>query len=241
MAYICHIRRKLFIKLCPKINYCSNPCENKPQESVSSDNSKSLTDNFYHHDIKVPDFTEYRHDSRKNPENNDSDPTQKLSTYILSSCLATTFAYGTKSVITQFVSYMSASADVIALSKIEVKLTEVPEGKSVTMKWRGKPLFVRHRTPAEIEMARQVPMSQLRDPEEDSDRCKNPDFLIVIGVCTHLGCVPIANAGDYGGYYCPCHGSHFDVAGRVRKGPAPLNLAVPPYTFSEDGTILTVG
>lgn len=133
---------------------------------------------------------------------------------------------------------MAASADVLALAKIEVKLGDVPEGKSVTFKWRGKPLFVRHRTAEEIEQERQVDVGSLRDPEHDNDRIKKPEWLVLIGVCTHLGCVPIANAGEYGGYYCPCHGSHYDASGRIRKGPAPLNLEVPQYEFTDDETLL---
>lgn len=134
---------------------------------------------------------------------------------------------------------MSASADVLALAKIEIKLSDIPEGKSVTFKWRGKPLFIRHRSADEIAAERSVNVGSLRDPQHDNDRVKHPSWLVVLGVCTHLGCVPIANAGDFGGYYCPCHGSHYDASGRIRKGPAPLNLEVPPYVFNDD--LLVVG
>lgn len=150
-----------------------------------------------------------------------------------------TAAYGTKSVVSQFVSTMSASADVLALAKIEIKLADIPEGKSVTFKWRGKPLFIRHRTADEISAEAAVSVPSLRDPQHDNERVKHPSWLVVLGVCTHLGCVPIANAGDFGGYYCPCHGSHYDASGRIRKGPAPLNLEVPPYEFIEE--LLVVG
>lgn len=102
----------------------------------------------------------------------------------------------------------------------------------------GKPLFIKHRTSEEISREQAVPVSTLRDPEPDANRTKNPEWLVVIGVCTHLGCVPIANAGDFGGYYCPCHGSHYDASGRIRKGPAPLNLEVPPYEFPDDSTLI---
>merc|ERR1712165_524481 len=114
----------------------------------------------------------------------------------------------------------------------------IPPGKNVTMKWRGKPLFVRHRTPEEIATEKAVSLDSLRDPQTDEERVKNDKFLILIGVCTHLGCVPIANAGDFGGYYCPCHGSHYDASGRIRKGPAPLNLEVPYYEFKEDVVVV---
>lgn len=101
-------------------------------------------------------------------------------------------------------------------------------------------MFIRHRTDDEIAKERAVPVASLRDPEPDDNRTKHPKWLVVIGVCTHLGCVPIANAGDFGGYYCPCHGSHYDASGRIRKGPAPLNLEVPYYEFPDEG-ILVVG
>lgn len=107
-------------------------------------------------------------------------------------------------------------------------------------KWRGKPLFVRHRSAEEVENERSVDVSSLRDPEHDADRVQQDEWLVLIGVCTHLGCVPIANAGDFGGYYCPCHGSHYDASGRIRKGPAPLNLEVPTHTFTDE-TMLVVG
>lgn len=147
--------------------------------------------------------------------------------------------YSAKTVVTELVSYLSASADVLAMAKIEVKLSEIPEGRNMTFKWRGKPLFIRHRAPAEISAEQAVDVATLRDPQHDSERATNPKWLVVIGVCTHLGCVPIANAGEFGGYYCPCHGSHYDAAGRIRKGPAPLNLEIPPYEFV--GDLLVVG
>lgn len=120
------------------------------------------------------------------------------------------------------------------MAKIEIKLSDVPEGKTMLFKWRGKPLYVRHRTPEDIENMKNINVAELRDPQDDADRTKDPKWLVVIGVCTHLGCVPIANSGDYQGFYCPCHGSHYDLSGRIRKGPAPLNLEVPFYEFPED-------
>ena len=138
---------------------------------------------------------------------------------------------------------MTASADVLALAAVEVDLNLVPEGENVTFKWRGKPLFVRNRTADEIEAAREVPVATLRDPQTDDERVQSgkENWLVTIGVCTHLGCVPVPKAGDYGGYFCPCHGSHYDTSGRIRKGPAPLNLEVPPYTFTDDTTLLVGG
>ncbi|XP_026479367.1 cytochrome b-c1 complex subunit Rieske, mitochondrial-like [Ctenocephalides felis] len=193
-----------------------------------------------HTDIRVPDFSEYRHTATKNPKVRSSDSAQSRRgyTYLLTASTAVIGLYCAKAVVHDLVLSMSASADVLAMAKIEIKLSEIPEGKSVTFKWRGKPLFVRHRTQSEVDIVNAVPLSILRHPQMDSERTQKPAWLIVIGVCTHLGCVPIANAGDFGGYYCPCHGSHFDASGRVRKGPAPLNLEVPPYTFPEENVVV---
>merc|ERR1719235_1290125 len=141
----------------------------------------------------------------------------------------------------KFIGSMSASADVLALAAMEVDLNAIEEGTTVTVKWRGKPVFIRHRTDSEIEDAKTAPLSDMRDPEEDSARTQDPKWLVVLGVCTHLGCVPLSGAGDYGGWFCPCHGSHYDTSGRIRKGPAPLNLELPPYDFIEDDTKLLLG
>lgn len=144
----------------------------------------------------------------------------------------------TKDAIVGLLSTMSPAADVLALAKIEVDLSAIPEGKNVVFKWQGKPLFVRHRTTEEIDAAQNVDIKSLRDPQHDDTRVQKPEWMILIGVCTHLGCVPIANAGEYGGYFCPCHGSHYDTSGRIRKGPAPLNLAVPKYHFETETTLI---
>lgn len=132
-----------------------------------------------------------------------------------------------------FIAQMNPAADTLAQGTIDVDLTKVAPGQQVTLKWRGKPLFVRNRTPAEIERARSVKLSELKDPEPDSARVVEgqEQWLILIGTCTHLGCVPTFGTGDYGGWFCPCHGSHYDTSGRIRKGPAPLNLEVPPVQF----------
>lgn len=132
-------------------------------------------------------------------------------------------AAGAKSTVSDFLASMSASADVLALAKVEVEMNNIPEGKNAIIKWRGKPVFVRHRTQDEIKEANDIDVNSLRDPQKDADRAKRPEWLVMLGVCTHLGCVPIGEAGDYGGWYCPCHGSHYDISGRVRRGPAPLN------------------
>jgi len=136
---------------------------------------------------------------------------------------------------------MSASSDVLALASLEVELEKIEPGMTATVKWRGKPVFVRNRTQAEIDAANAVDIASLRDQESDDDRTIKAQWLVALGVCTHLGCVPISNAGEYNGWFCPCHGSHYDTSGRIRKGPAPLNLEVPPYKFIEDDTKLLLG
>jgi len=131
---------------------------------------------------------------------------------------------------------------VLALSTTDVDLSPIPVGAAVTVVWRGKPVFVRHRTPQEIEEAREVPLAQLRDPQPDSARVQKPEWLVVVGICTHLGCVPLGQKptdprGPFDGWFCPCHGSAYDTSGRIRQGPAPENLLVPQYTFTSDTTI----
>jgi ubiquinol-cytochrome c reductase iron-sulfur subunit len=140
---------------------------------------------------------------------------------------------------------MNPAADTLALSSTDVDLTPIAVGQAITVTWRGKPVFVRRRTPAEIEEAAKVSLSDLRDPEPDNKRVQKPEWLIVVGVCTHLGCIPLGQKtteprGDFGGYFCPCHGSHYDTAARIRKGPAPKNLEVPTYKFVSD-TKVSVG
>lgn len=163
----------------------------------------------------------------------------RVFTYFTVGSLGLLSAAGAKSTVDAFLSAWAASADVLAMAKIEVDLSVIPEGKNVVVKWQGKPVFIRHRTASEIDEANQVDISTLRDPQTDADRVQNPEWLVMLGICTHLGCVPIGEAGDFGGWFCPCHGSHYDISGRIRKGPAPLNLEVPQYAF--DGDKLVVG
>ncbi|NXM75137.1 UCRI protein, partial [Serilophus lunatus] len=193
-----------------------------------------------HNDVAVPDFSAYRRQDVQDAaaSSQSSSESRKGFSYLMTAAACVATAYTAKNVVTQFISSLSASADVLALSKIEIKLSDIPEGKNMAFKWRGKPLFVRHRTQAEINQEAEVDLSQLRDPQHDLDRVQKPEWVILVGVCTHLGCVPIANSGDFGGYYCPCHGSHYDASGRIRKGPAPLNLEVPTYEFIGDDTVV---
>merc|ERR550537_637799 len=141
----------------------------------------------------------------------------------------------------KFISSMAMSEDVKANASTEVDIGAIELGTSVTVKWRGKPVFVRHRSEGEISQAEKVDVGSLKDPQTDAERVKNPEWLVVLGVCTHLGCVPINGAGDFGGYFCPCHGSHYDTSGRIRKGPAPLNLEVPAYDIDTGDNKLVVG
>ena len=140
------------------------------------------------------------------------------------------------------VDQMNPAADTLALASIEVDVSKISEGQSITLKWRGKPIFIRHRTKSEIAEAAEVATADLRDPEDDGLRVQKPEYLVVLGVCTHLGCVPLGQKvgevrGEYDGWFCPCHGSHYDSSGRIRKGPAPTNLEVPPYTFLSNQVI----
>jgi ubiquinol-cytochrome c reductase iron-sulfur subunit len=151
-------------------------------------------------------------------------------------------AVGVGALVVPFVASMNPSRDVLALSTTEADLSPIAVGSAVTVVWRGKPVFIRHRTAEEIKEARDTPMSELKDPEPDQARVKKDEWLILVGVCTHLGCVPLGTKpsdprGNYGGWFCPCHGSHYDTSGRIRQGPAPLNLAVPDYVFASDTQI----
>jgi ubiquinol-cytochrome c reductase iron-sulfur subunit len=144
-----------------------------------------------------------------------------------------------KNIVMPFLSSLGAAADVVAMANIELDISSIPEGEAITVKWRGKPLFIRHRTPAEIEAATAVPLSSLPDPQTDAERVRGPpNILVLLGICTHLGCVPLNGQGNYNGWFCPCHGSHYDTSGRIRAGPAPRNLEVPPYYYLDNSHIL---
>lgn len=167
-----------------------------------------------------------------------AEPERRAFTYLLLSGARFAYASTARALVVKFVSSMSASADVLALASAEFDLSEIAPGNTITVKWRGKPVFIRHRTESEISTEGSVPLEYLRDQETDEERTLKPQWLVVLGICTHLGCVPISGAGEYNGWFCPCHGSHYDVSGRIRKGPAPLNLEIPPYKFLEDAKIL---
>lgn len=156
-------------------------------------------------------------------------------------------AIGAGAIAWTLVDSMNPSADVLALASVDVDLKPIPVGSGITVLWRGKPVFVRHRTAQEIKAAEDVKLASLIEPQPDADRVKpgHAAWIVLVGVCTHLGCVPLGTKegdprGDWGGWFCPCHGSQYDTSGRVRHGPAPANLAVPPYKF-DDNTRITIG
>lgn len=185
----------------------------------------------------------YGHDSVENymeenlRDRTNGDQTGRTFAYLMTGTTKALYASVGRMAVIKAVSYFSASADVVALASLEVDLGKVEVGSTMTVKWRGKPVFIRHRTDKEVSAAEADDNSEMRDPQKDIDRVQKPEWMIVLGVCTHLGCVPIGSAGEYGGWFCPCHGSHYDVSGRIRKGPAPLNLEVPPYSFLTESRI----
>jgi ubiquinol-cytochrome c reductase iron-sulfur subunit len=141
-----------------------------------------------------------------------------------------------------FVDSLNPARDTLALSTTEVDLSPIQAGQRLTVVWRGKPVFIDHRTPEEIKAAQEGDSTNLRDQQKDSERVKKPEWLVMVGVCTHLGCIPLGNKpgddrGSFGGWFCPCHGSVYDTSGRIRQGPAPFNLFIPPYEFTSDTAI----
>ena len=132
---------------------------------------------------------------------------------------------------------MNPDASIKALAITEVDISNVSLGETITVLWRGKPVFIRKRTQEEINEAQNVKLEELKDPQKDQDRVKKSEWLVMLGVCTHLGCVPLGNKGEFNGWFCPCHGSHYDTSGRIRKGPAPTNLEIPKYEFVDNNTI----
>jgi ubiquinol-cytochrome c reductase iron-sulfur subunit len=190
-------------------------------------------------------------------DTHETEPTRRDFIHIFAGTVA---AVGGASVIVPLVAQMNPDASVLALSTKEVDLSAIEVGQAIKVMWQGKPVFIRRRTPSEIEEAEKTPLSALKDDNarnaniagsvEATDDARatpaggeaKPEWLVLVGVCTHLGCIPLGTAqgevkGDYNGWFCPCHGSHYDTAGRIRKGPAPENLAIPPYQFLTDTTI----
>ncbi|PCI05758.1 MAG: ubiquinol-cytochrome c reductase iron-sulfur subunit [Hyphomicrobiales bacterium] len=179
---------------------------------------------------------------------NADEPTRRNFLYVAT---GTVGAIGAASLAWPFIDQMNPDASTRALASIEVDVSSIEEGQAITVKWRGKPVFIRNRTNKEVEEGKEVPLADLRDTDArnknhegekatDVNRSAGADkenWIVMIGSCTHLGCVPVGTAGDFGGWFCPCHGSHYDTAGRIRKGPAPENLAIPIYNFLSDTKI----
>jgi len=167
------------------------------------------------------------------PRDNHEGGTRRDFLYLATASVA---AMGVATLAWPIIDQMNPSADVLALSSTEIDIAKVEVGQRIKVMWRGHPVFVAHRTPEEIKKAEDVNVAELRDPQTDAERVQKAEWLIVVGVCTHLGCIPLGTApsdprGEFGGWFCPCHGSQYDTSGRIRLGPAPLNLTVPPYNF----------
>ena len=146
-------------------------------------------------------------------------------------------AVGVAATVWPLVDQMNPDASVKALASTEVDVSSVEPGKTITVLWRGKPVFIKRRTETEISEAKAVSLDDLKHPEKDEDRVKKAEWLVMMGICSHLGCVPLSDKGEYNGWFCPCHGSHYDTSGRIRKGPAPTNMEIPKYAFIDDNTI----
>ena len=146
-------------------------------------------------------------------------------------------AVGISATIWPFIDQMNPDSSVKALATTEVDISQIEPGKSITVLWRGKPVFIKRRTDSEISEAQSVSLDELKHPEKDEDRVKKAEWLVMMGICSHLGCVPLSDKGEYNGWFCPCHGSHYDTSGRIRKGPAPTNMEIPKYAFVDENTI----
>ena len=180
--------------------------------------------------------------------NDTAEPTRRDFLYIATGAVG---AVGAAAFLWPFIDQMNPDAATLALAEIDVDVSQVAEGQSITAKWRGKPVFIRQRTAQEIEEARGTDLGALKDPvarnanlagdapATDANRAAEgrEQWLVMIGVCTHLGCIPLGQSGNYDGWFCPCHGSHYDTAGRIRQGPAPTNMDIPPFTFTSDTTV----
>lgn len=194
--------------------------------------------NAHHDTTDIPSFEESLRSTSKDVSGNTVSNSNKMFTYLLIGAGGAIAGTSAKSTIINFLTILAPTSKTIASGVIEVDLVGIPPARNMILKWRGKPVFIRHRTSSEIEEAGSVDLSKLRDPQPDSDRAKKPEFLIMVGICTHLGCVPVGEAGDYGGWYCPCHGSHYDISGRIRQGPAPSNMEIPPYRYVDETRVI---
>jgi len=161
--------------------------------------------------------------------------------YLMNSTMRFGITAAAQSVVIKFLSNWSANKKVLAVAQIEVDISKIDIGRTITITWRGKPVFIKHRTEEEINAINAVPMEELRDPQTDDQRTNDKNWSILLAICTHLGCVPVTDAGAFNAFFCPCHGSHYDAAGRIRRGPAPLNLEVPKHEFVQGGQMVILG
>lgn len=178
-------------------------------------------------------------------QNKDTPQDPQRREFLKSTAIAAT-AVGVGACAWPLINSMNPSKDVLSNASLDVDIGKMVPGDAITVMWRGKPVFIKHRTDEEIKTAQNTSLDQLMDPQTDGERFKDPKWLVVIGVCTHLGCVPSGqkpseNKGAFGGWFCPCHGSEYDISGRVRKGPAPKNLETPPHTFINNGKTIRIG
>lgn len=191
---------------------------------------------------KIPQFSDQSENNNIAEKNAAESPKDISRRKLLATTAYTTVGVGAACAILPFIDSMNPSKDVSALASTEVDVSNMQVGEAKKVMWRGKPVSIRRRTAAEIEEAKKVQLSELRDPQADSDRVKagKEEWLVTIEICTHLGCIPISGQGEYKGWFCPCHGSVYDTSARIRKGPAPRNLEIPPYEFLSD-TIIKIG
>lgn len=181
-------------------------------------------------------------DTHGSGHGSEDEPTRRDFIHIATGAVA---AVGVGSVAWMLIDQMNPAADTLALASTEVDISQIPVGGEITVKWRGKPVFIRHRTPENIAAAEAAPLDSMKDPQTDDDRLRpgvdgalHPEYLVMVGICTHLGCVPLGHeSGDFGGWFCPCHGSQYDTSGRIRKGPAPKNLPIPDYVYLSENVI----
>jgi len=166
------------------------------------------------------------------------DKTNRTMTYMILGTGRFLYAAAARVLVLKLLYSWTASSEVMAMSTVEYDLSALEPGDATTIKWRGKPIFIRHLTEEEIFQVNTEDTGAMRHPETHQDRVQQEKWAIMLGVCTHLGCVPIAKAGDWNGYFCPCHGSHYDPSGRIMKGPAPENMEIPPYTFVDDSNLI---
>jgi len=191
-----------------------------------------------HTDMVTPSFDKFRYSSNLEPTKQSSITDVKAMDTLFWASSVGIILVNAKGVAHGIVEFLQPNQNIMCSANLEVDLNKIPEGKGIIVTWNSKPVFVRHRSEKEMKDQLSTDVSGLRDPTPDVDRFHDMKWQVMLGVCTHLGCVPIADKGDYGGFYCPCHGSHYDLAGRIRKGPAPRNLDVPPYKITSTSLII---